>query len=438
MNVGPKGSTGPQGAQGPEYTVSSFKMSVSRDELGLPPRTAAVMDAEKKVVDFFSAANKTRRGLDAECPVCQAAVIVRLRGRDGRAFLGCSRYPQCSGSIDVPDQAQNEAKNWERQSMASGRTASMLPNKHMETHYSDEVDDEDIDEALGRGMPPGRLIEVSGKSFSWKDGVFHTFKAVKDITIGGRVKIRSRDEFYFDGKTLLRSPDEENFLPEMKGLLHTEWVSYLGVSEVREIEAYRARVKKMEKEKMMKEAADQADVGVPDNGIRARLARSAKKAPYRMARMRALTTGKKALLAVAKSRVKPAAYDMIEAFLDTDAGQGAVIGLIGLAGPMTPKLGKNKHVQALSEEFLDEGVAKGFNQVLSLVAMIVEPALQSAIAEMPGVEAIADKVVPKRRKKRVATSVPEVRVGTRDTRSEGEDEEEEVRPKNALRAIPSR
>jgi ssDNA-binding Zn-finger/Zn-ribbon topoisomerase 1 len=434
MNVGPKGPTGPQGAQGPEYTVSPYmhKMSVSRDELGLPPRTAAVMDAEKKVVDFFSAANKTRRGLDAECPVCQAAVIVRLRGRDGRAFLGCSRYPQCSGSIDVPDQAQDEAKNWERQFMASGRTASMLPNRH-----SDAVDDEDIDEALGRGMPPGRLTGIaghSGHSFAWEDGVFHTFKAVKDITVGDRIKIRSRHEFYFDGKTLLYL-HKEDFLPEMRGLLHVDWVKHLGASEVREIEQYRARIKR-EKEKMMKEAADQADVEVPDNGIRARLARSAKKAPYRMARMRALTTGKKALLAVAKSRVKPAAYDMIEAFLDTDAGQGAVIGLIGLAGPMTPKLGKNKHVQALSEEFLDEGVAKGFNQVLSLVAMIVEPALESAIREMPGVDAIADKVVPKRRKKRVATSVPEARVSRSD--EEEEEDEREGRPKNALRAIPSR
>lgn len=433
MNTGPKGPTGPQGAQGPEYaiTTSPFKMSVSRDELGLPPRTAAVMDAEKKVVDFFSAANKTRHGLDAECPACQAAMIVRLRGRDERAFLGCSRYPQCSGSIDVPDQAQNEAKNWERQVMTSGRTASMLPNRHSDG----VVDDEDIDEALGRGMPPGRLTEISGHSFAWEDGVFHTFKAINDIAVGDRVKIRRRHEFYFDGKTLLYL-HKEDFLPEMKGLLHVGWVKHLGASEVREIEQYRAIVKR-EKEKTMKEAADQADVEVPDNGIKARLARSAKKAPYRMARMRALTTGKKALLAVAKARVKPAAYDMIEAFLDTDAGQGAVIGLIGLAGPMTPKFGKNKHVQALAEEFLDEGVAKGFNQVLSLVAMIVEPALQSAIAEMPGVEAIADKVVPKRRKKRVAADVRIDRGSSREPVDEDDDTREE-RPKNALRAIPSR
>lgn len=426
MNAGPKGPTGPQGAQGPEYTISPYmhKMSVSRDELGLPPRTAAVMDAEKKVVDFFSAANKTRHGLDAECPACQAAMIVRLRGRDERAFLGCSRYPQCSGSIDVPDQAQNEAKNWERQVMASGKTASMLPNRH-----SDVVDDEDIDEALGRGMPPGRLTEISGKSFSWEDGVFHTFKALRDVAVGSRLKIRRGHEFYFDGRTLLYF-GAESFLPEMKGLLHTEWVRHLRVSEVREIAAYRAGIKK---EEAMKEATDQVEA--PENGIKARLARSMKKAPYRMARMRALTEGKKVLLSALRPRIKPAAFDMVEAFLDTDAGQGALIGAIGLAGPMAPKIGKNKHVQALCEEFLDEGVAKGFNQVLSLVAMIVEPALQSAIAEMPGVEAIADKVVPKRRKKRVAS---DVRVASREPVESVEDDTREERPKNALRAIPSR
>jgi ssDNA-binding Zn-finger/Zn-ribbon topoisomerase 1 len=407
-------------------------MSVSRDELGLPPRTAAVMDAEKKVVDFFSAANRTRHGLDVECPVCQAAMIVRLRGRDGRAFLGCSRYPQCSGSIDVPDRAQHEAKNWERQVMASGRTASMLPNRHTIDPDTGEVVDDDIEDALSKGIPPGRLTEVSGSSFVWKDGVFHTFKAVKDINVGNRVNIRSRDEFYFDGRTLLYF-GAESFLPEMKGLLHTEWVKHLGVSEVREIEQYRARIKK---EKAMKEATDQADVEVPENGIKARLARSAKKAPYRMARMRALTEGRKVLLSALRPRIKPAAFDMIEAFLDTDAGQGALIGAIGLAGPMAPKIGKNKHVQALCEEFLDEGVAKGFNQVLSLVAMIVEPALQSALAEIPGVDAIADKVVPKRRKKRVATSVPDARVSRSGPVEE--DEEREERPKNALRAIPTR
>jgi len=432
MNTGPKG---PQGAQGPGYTVSPYRheMTVSAEELGLPPRTASVMDAEKKIGEFFGASNKTRHGLDVECPFCQAAMVVRLRGRDGRAFLGCSKYPTCSGSFDIPDKAQHEAKNWERQLMTTVIAATMLPDRRSDDTPWKVSPDSDIDRALDRGMPPGRLTEVRGSpAFAWKDGVFHAFKAVKDIKVGNRFKIYARDEFYFDGKILLYL-DEESFLPELKALLQTDWVRYLGLSEIAEIAAYRARVKK---EKAMKEEADQAS-DTPDNGIRARLARSAKKAPYRMARMRALTTGKKALLAVAKSRVKPAAYDMIEAFLDTDAGQGAVIGLIGLAGPMTPKFGKNKHVQALAEEFLDEGVAKGFNQVLSLVAMIVEPALESAIREMPGVDAIADKVVPKRRKKRVATSAPEARVIRTDAEV-GEEEMEEVRPKNALRAIPSR
>lgn len=188
----------------------------------------------------------------------------------------------------------------------------------------------------------------------------------------------------------------------------------------------------------MKEAEEAMTDG-PSNSLKDRLARSAKKAPYRVARMRALTEGKKAILGALRKRVQPATFDLLEAFLDTDAGQGAILGIVGLAGPYTPKLGKNKHVQAVCEEFLDEGVAKGANEVFGLLGLILEPVLKSVMSSLPEVEEIADKVVPKRRKKRVATQDLRVSSRERESRPEVEDEEEsEPRPKNALRAVTVR
>ena len=78
------------------------------------PGQLSAGEAEKRITAFFSVASKTRAGLDVECPFCGAAMVVRTRGRDGRAFLGCTRYPNCSGSWDVPESSQEEAKRWER------------------------------------------------------------------------------------------------------------------------------------------------------------------------------------------------------------------------------------------------------------------------------------------------------------------------------------
>jgi hypothetical protein len=386
-----------------------------------PSEFVSAGEAEARITSFFKASSKTRGGLNLACPFCQAAVVVRIRGRDGRAFLGCTKYPSCSGSWDVPDAAQEEAKSWERQLMTPAHTGAMLPDVKPQEDLDDMID-EAID---GAGLPLGRTAEIRGKP-SYARG-FRRLLATKEMSIPGvPLRIPRGAVFHFDGSTLLLDGTSHH-VPQLKGCLSAGWIQDRGPSLTEDVEGY------LKKETKMKEAMDEAES--PISTMKARLARSAMKAPYRMARMRALTSGKKALLSAAKSRVKPATFDIIEAFLETDAGQGAIIGLLGLAGPMTPKLGKNKHVQALCDEFLEEGVAKGFNQVLSIVAMIVEPALETAIAEMPGVDAIADKVVPKRRKKRVATS-PDVRVSTRKPEPEADDDAaEEPRPKNALRAI---
>jgi restriction system protein len=44
------------------------------------------------------------QAMDVRCPVCQSAMVKRIakRGaRQGQAFLGCSRYPQCKGTRDL-------------------------------------------------------------------------------------------------------------------------------------------------------------------------------------------------------------------------------------------------------------------------------------------------------------------------------------------------
>lgn len=335
---------GSRGPSGPLFTEGGIAVPARPErpfETGHEP-PLNVVEAEKRIAAFFRGSTRVRQGIDVDCPFCGAAMIVRARGRDGRTFLGCMKYPNCSGTLDIPDAVQEESKKWERQLMTSQHASSHL----------------DAERRAMSARDVGKFWPDFGKSLD----------------------------------------------------------------------------KRKEKPMSQTEAASDA----PASGITARLKRSAAKAPYRLARMRALTNGKAALLNAARGRVKPATFDIIEAFLDTDAGQGAIIGVIGLAGPMTPKLGKNKHVQALCDEFLDEGVAKGFNQVLSLVAMIVEPALESAIREMPGVDAIADKVVPKRKKKRVATTTPEARVAREPHPEIQDDVEEEESRARPLRAVASR
>lgn len=382
----PKESAGPRGPQGSQGIV--------RDGLGLVPKPT---DTEWEVIRFFGAANKIRQGLSVECPFCQAAMVVRLRRTDERAFLGCTRYPQCSGSFDIPEKAQCEAKQWERQMMTPDHTPAFLPGSQDRPWDDDDMftaKDEDfnslIDETLSKRMPPGTrgtVEEAEGKS--------------PGLEIRG-------DSVYAGGQEIARIVADS-----------------LTGSSVMMAEAALGK-----KGTPMKEEEDEAS-----NGLKARLARSAKKAPYRVARMRALSEGKKAIMTALKPRVQPASLDLIEAFLDTDAGQGAILGLVGLAGPYAPKIGKNKHVQVVCEEFLDEGVAKGANEVFGLLGAVLEPVLKSIMSSLPEVSEIADKVVPKRRKKRVATS--DVRVKAVDEPEAEEEEEPAPRPKNALRAIRS-
>lgn len=419
--TGPRGPQGPQGATGPcgpaylstgesedaareramrEMHKASFRQdantkrfSIHRDEVDMQPAQGNAVDevrpgpelaheAEKKISNFFQSANKVRHGMPVSCPFCNAAMVVRLRGRDERAFLGCTRYPSCSGSWDIPDAAQHEAKNWERQLMTPDHVQKMIPRRRTPEEMADEVADMAY-QGRSSGMPAGVITEIRGGT----------------AYAGGQAV----------GKVMKDAIDE----------------------------ALEAVPAKKRGKVPMKEAVDESMTDAPSNSLKARIARSAKKAPYRVARMRALSEGRKAILGALKPRVQPATFDLVEAFLDTDAGQGAIIGLIGLAGPYTPKLGQNKHVQAVCEEFLDEGVAKGANEVFGLLGMILEPVLKSVMSSIPEVNEIADKVVPKRRKKRVAS---DVRIASRERESQADDEveESEPRPKNALRAIHAR
>lgn len=432
--TGPKGPQGPQGATGPQGLgyhadgseerflremrndafrqdgANTKRFSIHRDEVDAPPAQGNGPQpepepihpgptlkhfAEKKIEKFFKATTHFRNGLPVGCPICNAAMIVRTRGRDGRAFLGCTAWPKCSGSWDIPESAQVEAKRWERTMMTSVHTQAMMPTEASTSSLAKALADEAADKVYCAeaskdldfsmvGMPSGRITEIRGNA----------------AYVGGQAV----------GKVMKDAIDEE-------------------------LEKVPAR----KRGKVPMKEAEEAMTDGPSNSLKDRLARSAKKAPYRVARMRALTEGKKAILGALRKRVQPATFDLLEAFLDTDAGQGAILGIVGLAGPYTPKLGKNKHVQAVCEEFLDEGVAKGANEVFGLLGLILEPVLKSVMSSLPEVEEIADKVVPKRRKKRVATQDLRVSSRERESRPEVEDEEEsEPRPKNALRAVTVR
>jgi hypothetical protein len=89
--------------------------------------------------------------------------------------------------------------------------------------------------------------------------------------------------------------------------------------------------------------------------------------------MQALTTGKRSLLRLLKSKLEPQAYKRAQRFLSTDAGVGAILGLIGLLGPMLPRYGGVPMVEGLCDEFLAEGMAKGFNQILATLASTLTP-----------------------------------------------------------------
>ena len=43
-----------------------------------------------------------RRRPGPRCPKCRGPVVLRVRQSDGAPFLGCQRYPTCTGSRAVP------------------------------------------------------------------------------------------------------------------------------------------------------------------------------------------------------------------------------------------------------------------------------------------------------------------------------------------------
>lgn len=208
----------------------------------------------------------------------------------------------------------------------------------------------------------------------------------------------------------------------LKEHLHTrgqDYAYYIGNAE-----AFQKKTKKKGKGKSM--ASDdkydaKSETTGAGNKVLARLKKSAAKTPYRVARMQAVTNGKNAVLNAFKDRLDPNSFAMLEGFLSSDAGQGALLGLIGLVGPMIPKVGEDHRVQALCEEFLDEGVAKGTNEVMNVAMAILAPALMSAVAALPPVAEAVEERAAKKKKTRVADEAP----ASNEEEEEIEEEEEE-------------
>lgn len=358
--------------------MSDFSNILDSDDVPLPDVTPpgskiSPEAAHSRILDYFGASAKTRAGLDVNCPACGSAMVVRTRNRDGVAFLGCTGWPHCSGGRDIPAEAQSEAR----------RRASM---------YTKGPGHEASQEAA-RAESMKHMMNVAKRPLSQE----------ADLPEEDPEDVYDPEE----QEAKVEEGDKDYIVPKpMKG-------------------------KSAMKESVQTEAASE-EMRLT---IKERLKRSATKAPYRVARMRALTDGREKILQALKPRLDPGTFEIVEGFLDSDAGQGTILGLIGLAGPSVPKFGKDRRVQALCEEFLDEGVAKGMNQVLSLLKAILEPALESAVAALPEVaETVADATVHKnKRKKRVAVAPPSE---ARSRASEEDDDEEQGgRP---LRAVASR
>ncbi len=420
-----------------------MKKAIHRDEIDCTPAGISPVLAHERIRQYFEASKVTRGGLPVGCPVCGASMIVRTRSMDGRAFLGCSRYPSCGGTWDVPDEAQDEAREWERTVMSAEQASACLPSRELADEVSDRAytkparksDEDIIDEVLERKLPTLPTTKSGFRQYATRVRKFRIKNVVLDMD----------EKFHFNG-TMVLARGELIVAPEIKGAIHSKWVGDLGDSPLEALSLYNGalsrymdRVKrKVKGEGKMHD--EKEDVEKPANplrseGVLARVKRSSKKSMPRIARMRALKHGRLAILKMAKKFFRPAAYDLFEAFLNTDAGQGFILGAVGLGGPYVPKLGKQQAVQDICEEFLDEGVAMGYNEVLGFVGMVLTPVFQGIMSSLPGVEEVADKVVPKRKKKRVAADSGTRVVASDDVGDEDEEEESRPRRKNALRSL---
>jgi len=230
--------------------------------------------------------------------------------------------------------------------------------------------------------------------------------------------VRVRANFSID-PNLLTAVQDINYLDQISG----DYAFYIGNAETFQ----KINTKKYKgKTNMSSKNTDSeaADVSTGTAGILARVKKSAGKTPYRMARMQALTNGKNAILNAVKDKLEPNSFAMLEGILSSDAGAGAILALIGVLGPMIPKVGEDRRVQGLCEEFLDEGMAKGANEVLNIGIAVLAPALMSAVAMLPPVAEAVEERAAKKAGKRVAT-VEAVEAVEAAAEEQEEDEEEE-------------
>lgn len=83
------------------------------DETRPPIEQLGRAEIDLRLRQFFRATFRIRAGTEIQCQECGADVLIRFRHADGRAFLGCSKYPACRSCIDIPDTLQQSARDWE-------------------------------------------------------------------------------------------------------------------------------------------------------------------------------------------------------------------------------------------------------------------------------------------------------------------------------------
>lgn len=166
--------------------------------------------------------------------------------------------------------------------------------------------------------------------------------------------------------------------------------------------------------------------------VKKQLERGARNAPARVARMKALTGGRKALLKVAKSNLNPGTNAVVQTILKSQGGAGAILGLVGIAGTFSAKYRDNPLARSICEEFVDEGIAMGANEVLDFLIALVEPVLESAMSSVPGIAEAAAEKAPRNRKRVAAPTRAAVAEADEDEIEVAEEEEEEAAPSQMM------
>lgn len=388
---------------------------------------------------------------------CGHPIIIRLRTRDNVPFWGCSQWPECTSSWSIPQECYSEARYWlgrkaafgpELQSMIKDAPKSekcvLLTQKlHPELAGAELIakaagymllSDAEIEQKLLAGnnpeaqpesqrasipkpakplVPDSRLVRVGETGHGPQ--VYRVFTNFRHPPLNEDMvdEILANPSAYIGGPNI--GGQSYDWVTLTKGIFQHADGSPIDVRAslmhvvTGPLAHFRAAIEKTEKMNTsdnMNSVSSNEEEKEEFPGLIAQFKEAIEESPYRTARMRALTDGKSAILRMAKGQLDPSVYAFVKTILDTDVGQGIILAALGAAGPKVPKLGKNRKVQKLCQEFVKEGTAKSLNQIVTVLIAVMGPVLEKMAADIPDLatEVVQEIKMPKAKRKRVVTS----------------------------------